>query len=325
MIVVTGGAGFIGSAFVWKLNQEGVDNIVVVDHLGTDHKWKNLAKRKIYDIVHKDHFFTWLERYQQDITAVIHMGACSTTTEEDADYLIDNNHHYSMKIFEFCSKRQIPLIYASSAATYGAREKDFKDDHAFSQTELQPINKYGYSKYIFDSWALKQKSQPSFWAGLKFFNVYGPGEYHKGGQASVVYHAVPQIRETGSLRLFKSHRPDIAHGEQQRDFVYVKDVVDVMYYMYTQQKRCPNGLYNVGTGTARAFADLGKAVFQAMNVGPKIDWIDMPKNIRNQYQYYTQADMSKLRKTGYDRPFQSLEDGIRDYVQNYLLHDDPYL
>lgn len=326
MIVVTGGAGFIGSALVWKLNESDHEDILVVDELGTDHKWRNLAKRRIKDVLHKDDFLTWLERSKEAIEAVFHMGACSSTTEQDADYLIRNNHQYSVRLFEYCRDRAIPYIYASSAATYGAREKDFSDDHDLTLRELQPINKYGFSKHLFDCWALRQKKAPPFWAGLKFFNVYGPNEYHKGAQASVVFHAFPQIRDKGALRLFKSYKAGIADGDQRRDFVYVKDVVNVMDHLWRQGHASMSGIYNCGTGEARAFLDLGRATFAAMGKKPAFEMIEMPENIRSQYQYFTAADLTKLRhKAGYKAPFMSLEEGVRDYVQNYLTKDDAYL
>lgn len=326
MIVVTGGAGFIGSAMVWKLNQAGHEDILVVDELGTDQKWRNLSKRHIKDALHKDDFLPWLERSKEKIEAVFHMGACSSTTEEDADYLVRNNHQYSVRLFEHCRDRAVPYIYASSAATYGAREADFSDGHERTRRELRPINKYGFSKHLFDCWALQQKKSPPFWAGLKFFNVYGPNEYHKGPQASVVFHAFPQIRDKGVLKLFKSYKTGIADGDQCRDFVYVKDVVNVMDHLWQKGDSSMSGIYNCGTGVARTFLDLGRATFAAMEKKPAFDMIEMPENIRSQYQYFTCADLKKLRQqAGYLPEFTSLEDGVRDYVQNHLTKDDAYL
>lgn len=328
MIIVTGGAGFIGSVLVWKLNEKKIDDILIVDAMEDGAKWKNLVKRRIYDIIHKDQFLSWLEARPKThgIDAIFHMGACSSTTETDMDYLVENNLHYSQKLWDFCTKNKIPFIYASSAATYGSRESGFSDDPK-KNAELRPINQYGYSKQLFDLWVLKQKSHPPFWAGLKFFNVYGPQEYHKGGQASVVMHAFPQVREKNSLKLFKSYRDDVKHGEQRRDFVYVKDVVDVMFHLYQAQHIAVSGIYNLGSGRARSFTDLGRAVFRALGQKKeKFEWIDMPEQLKNQYQYFTEADLELLRKkTGYKAKMTTLEDGILDYVQNYLAKNDPYL
>lgn len=325
MILITGGAGFIGSALVWALNREGRNDIVVVDHLGLGDKWKNLAKRQIDYVVPKGNFSAWLAENSERIEAVFHMGACSTTTERDADYLMDNNVLFSRQLWSYCVKHKIPFLYASSAATYGAEENEFIDSHQ-TNDRLKPINKYGWSKHLFDAWALKQKETPPAWFGFKFFNVYGPQEYHKGPQASVVYHAFPQVRDNGRLRLFKSHRPEIAHGNQRRDFVYVKDVVNVMMHFWKNVRSIPSGLYNLGTGEARSFQELGNAVFEAMGEKPVFDWIDMPQSLQKQYQYFTQADLRKLRETAaYTQPFHSLEEGVSDYVKNYLLQDDAYL
>jgi len=328
MIIVTGGAGFIGSALVWKLNQKGIDDILVVDHLDHGIKWKNLVKRRLTDILHKDEFMEWLDSKPKglEIEAIFHMGACSSTTETDVDYLIKNNLHYSMRLWNYCVKHKIPIIYASSAATYGGGEQGFSDSPKVIPT-LRPINPYGYSKQLFDAWVLRQKSTPPFWAGLKFFNVYGPQEYHKGGQASVVLHAFPQIKEKQSLKLFKSYREDVKHGDLRRDFVYVKDVVDVLYHLLQVRRVAVSGIYNLGSGKARTFADLGRSVFQALSLKKeKFEWIEMPDSIRHQYQYFTEADLKLLRqKTGYKGKMTSLEEGIADYVQNYLVAEDPYL
>ena len=320
MILVTGGAGFIGSAMIWKLNTNGYNDILVADELGTGDKWLNIVEHNITEIVHKDELFDFLDKFQCEIKAVFHMGACSSTTEVDGDFLMKNNFRYSIDLFNFCTRFEIPFVYASSAATYGSEEDDFNDNHE-NIAKLKPINKYGYSKQLFDCWVLKQKQPPPFWAGLKFFNVYGPGESHKGSQASVVFHAFPQIQENRELKLFKSHRPDVKDFEQKRDFVYVKDVVDVMFHMLTHADTCESGIYNLGSGTARTFEALGKAVFNAMDCGKAtFKAIDMPDSIRNQYQYFTEASLSNLReKIGYTKPMTSLEDGISDYVQNYLL------
>ncbi|MEI6397517.1 MAG: ADP-glyceromanno-heptose 6-epimerase [Pseudomonadota bacterium] len=328
MIIVTGGAGFIGSALIWKLNENDVSDIVVVDRMGTGPKWKNLVKREISDIVHKDHFFDWLDKLPKGkrIEAVFHMGACSSTTETDMDYLVENNLHYSMRLWDFCAQNKIPFIYASSAATYGAGENGFKDDLK-GVSALRPINQYGYSKQLFDVWALSQKTKPPFWAGLKFFNVYGPQEYHKGAQASVILHAFPQVRDKKSLKLFKSYQPDYRNGEQKRDFIYVKDVVDVMLHLYQTRRLAVSGIFNLGSGKARTFTDLGRSVFKALgHKKESFEWIEMPESIRGQYQYFTEATLDELRRrTGYKGKFTSLEDGIADYVGNYLANEDPYL
>ena len=325
MIIVTGGAGFIGSALIWHLNNLSISNIVVVDDLGTGDKWKNLVKRKVRNIISISEFPTWLQSADK-IEAIFHLGACSSTTEKDGDFLIKNNTHYSMTLFEYCARKSIPFIYASSAATYGSEEVNFTDD--VNRIEhLRPINKYGYSKHLFDLWVLKQAKKPPVWAGLKFFNVYGPCENHKGGQASVALHAFPQIRDTKTLKLFKSHRPDIADGEQMRDFVYVKDVVSICEHFLSLDDENSSGIYNVGSGKARSFLDLMNAASKAFD-NPKCDpnFIEMPENIRDQYQYFTEADLTKLRTQGrWEKPTTSLEEGVLDYYRNYLLKNDPYL
>ncbi|MBC7533133.1 MAG: ADP-glyceromanno-heptose 6-epimerase [Oligoflexus sp.] len=325
MILVTGGAGFIGSAIVWGLNQSGRDDIVVVDHLGLGDKWKNLARQHIDYVVPKEIFPTWLRENSKSIEAVFHLGACSATTERDADYLMNNNVLFTKDLWDYCAQHSIPFLYASSAATYGAEEENFSDEHP-NISSLVPINKYGWSKQLFDTWAIKQKKAPPAWFGFKFFNVYGPQEYHKGAQASVVYHAFPQVRDKGQLRLFKSYRQAVAHGEQQRDFVYVKDIVRIMLHFWKNAKNIQSGLYNLGTGQARSFKDLGEAVFAAMGKSPRFDWIEMPDSLKNQYQYFTEANLEKLRNAGgYTADFHSLEEGVADYVRNYLTQDQPFL
>ena len=327
MIVITGGAGFIGSVLLWRLNQLGRKDLIVVDALRTGDKWQNLVKRQIWGVIHKDEFLSWLESAPEakKIEVIVHMGACSSTTERDVDYLNTNNTQYTMALFTYCQKQKIPFIYASSAATYGNGEHGYSDDPAKTPL-LRPINPYGWSKQLFDTWALAQKETPPFWCGLKFFNVYGPNEYHKEGMQSLVAKAVPQIQENGILRLFKSYRDGIGHGEQQRDFIYVKDVVDVLVHLLENTKKAKSGIYNLGTGKARSFADLARAVFQAMKREPNFEWIEMPENIRNQYQYFTQAEMDRFRKNlGYTKPFTSLEDGVREYVNEQLLLEDRYL
>lgn len=322
MIIVTGGAGFIGSAMIWKLNQMGHKEIVVIDRLGLGEKWQNLSKRNLLNIVNIDEGHSYVEKYAKDIEAIFHMGACSSTTERDADYLIKNNVHYSINLWELAKLHQIPFLYASSAATYGAEEDNFSDDHQYIH-KLRPINKYGYSKQMFDCWALQQQQKPEHWYGFKFFNVYGPGENHKGSQASVVFHAFPQILQKGRLKLFKSYRNEISDGWQQRDFVYVKDVVNVMYHFWQNRSQCQSGVYNLGSGKAHSFYELAEASFKAMEKPVDIEWIDMPQQLINQYQYFTEANLTKLRTAGnYLDPFSSLEDGIFDYINNYLNTED---
>lgn len=328
MIVVTGGAGFIGSAFLWKLNEEGLHDILVADEFGTGNKWRNLAKRRIGYALHKDQLLDWLSTKSRPaaIDAIIHMGACSATTEKDVDYLIKNNFNYSAELFQFAAHEKIPFIYASSAATYGMGEHGYSDDPQLIH-KLRPINPYGYSKHVFDQWVLNQREKPPFWAGLKFFNVYGPQEYHKGGQASVVFHAFPQVRDRGNLKLFRSYKEGIAHGEQRRDFVWIKDVVDVILHFMRAPQSAKSGIYNVGSGEARSFADLGRAVFSAMGKREaKFDWIEMPDDLKNQYQYFTEANLSLLREQGgYTKAFTPLEDGVKEYVTRYLTSQDPFL
>jgi ADP-L-glycero-D-manno-heptose 6-epimerase len=328
MIVVTGGAGFIGSAFLWKLNEEGLHDILVADEFGTGNKWRNLAKRRIGYALHKDQLLDWLSTKSRPaaIDAIIHMGACSATTEKDVDYLIKNNFNYSAELFQFAAHEKIPFIYASSAATYGMGEHGYSDDPQLIH-KLRPINPYGYSKHAFDHWVLNQREKPPFWAGLKFFNVYGPQEYHKGGQASVVFHAFPQVRDRGNLKLFKSYKEGIGHGDQRRDFVWIKDVVDVILHFMRAPQNVKSGIYNVGSGEARSFADLGRAVFSSMGKREaKFDWIEMPDEIKNQYQYFTEANLSLLREQGgYTKAFTPLEDGVKEYVTRYLSSQDPFL
>lgn len=326
MIIVTGGAGFIGSAFVWKLNAEGIDDILIVDHLGTSDKWKNLVNLKFADYMHKEDFFSMvcdddLPFEAGRVEAIVHMGACSSTTERDADYLWENNFHYTKTLAEWALDHDIRFIYASSAATYGDGSQGFSDEHA-KIPALRPINMYGYSKQVFDLWALRQKLEKKM-AGIKFFNVFGPNEYHKGDMTSVIFKAFHQIRETGKVRLFKSYLPQYPDGGQRRDFVYVKDCVNAMWWLLQHPKT--NGIFNLGTGKARTWNDLINAVFAAMDIKPNIEYIEMPEGLRNQYQYFTEAEMAKLQKAGCPVNFSSLEDSVRDYVQNYLQKSDPHL
>lgn len=322
MHIITGGAGFIGSGFVHQLNRMGIDDIIIVDNLGSTEKWKNLVNLKFTYYLHKDEFIPRL--VQGDFTgieSIIHMGACSSTTEKNADYLMSNNFHYSRKLVDFCQKNHIRFIYASSAATYGDGSLGFSDEYE-QIDRLKPLNMYGYSKQFFDFWVKKQGLLTSV-AGLKFFNVFGPNEYHKQDMQSVVRKAYLQIKETGKVRLFKSYHPEYGHGEQKRDFVYIKDCLEVMAWLL--ERGDINGIYNLGAGQARTWNDLAKAVFQAMNMEPDIEYMDMPEELRGKYQYYTRAPMEKLQAVGCPIRFHSLEDGVRDYVQNYLSQDDPYL
>ncbi|MCS6823786.1 MAG: ADP-glyceromanno-heptose 6-epimerase [Cytophagaceae bacterium] len=321
MIVVTGAAGFIGSCLIKKLNDHHFNYVVAVDDFSKQEKKNNLAGKKIKEYVHRDVFFEWLKHNHRHTEFILHMGARTDTTEFDKNIFDTLNVSYSKHIWDFCCRYQIPLIYASSAATYGLGEHGYKDDESLIP-QLQPLNPYGESKNEFDKWVLTQVEQPFFWVGLKFFNVYGPNEYHKGRMASVIYHAHRQIRDTGAMKLFRSHREDVADGEQKRDFIYVKDVTEVIYFLIHHRKN--SGIYNLGTGTARTFLDLAKNTFKAIGVSENIIFIDTPEDIRDKYQYYTQADMEKLRSIGYDRPFYSLEEGIEDYVKQYLQKGQYY-
>jgi len=316
MIVVTGAAGFIGSVLTGKLIEKGFDNIVVVDDFSRADKNKNLENKKFSLPVERDDFFRWFDENPGDISFVLHIGARTDTTEFDKNVFEILNLNYSKQVWIRCAVHRIPLIYASSAATYGMGEYGYNDDHDIVE-KLKPLNPYGESKNDFDKWVLKQTETPPFWAGLKFFNVYGPNEYHKGRMASVIFHAFNQIQETGKVKLFRSHNPDFKDGEQLRDFIYVKDVVDVITYL--MKTKPPSGLYNLGTGKARTFNDLAGATFRALDLEPNIEFIDTPADIRDKYQYFTEANMSKLRTAGYDKPFTSLEDGVEDYVRNYLV------
>ncbi len=315
MIVVTGAAGFIGSCLISYLNKEGYFDLVPVDDPSDEEKMKNLEGKQYTTFVHRDDFFDWFRENERRIQFVFHLGARTDTTEMDEEIFRTLNLDYSKKVWELCVEYALPLVYASSAATYGKGEHGFVDDHSIVE-RLEPLNPYGVSKNEFDKWALAQKEKPFYWAGLKFFNVYGPNEYHKGRMASVIWHAYQQIRETGKMRLFKSHHPDYADGEQLRDFIYVRDVVDICTHLM-HQRRGP-GLYNVGTGKARTFLDLTNAVFAALGKEPDIEFIPTPEDIRENYQYFTEADTDKLQAIGYSKPFTELEEGVRDYVRNYL-------
>ena len=323
MIIVTGGAGFIGSAFVWRLNREGIKDIIIVDQLGTDDKWKNLVGLTFTDYIHKNEFIEMViaDEVPFEVSSVVHMGACSSTTERDADYLWENNYLYSREVADWALRHNARFIYASSAATYGDGSSGFSDDHEII-SRLKPSNMYGYSKQVFDLWVLKNKLEKKM-AGIKFFNVYGPNEYHKGDMVSVIYKAFHQIQETGKVCLFKSYKKEYPNGGQMRDFIYVKDCVNVMWWLL--ENPSVNGIYNLGTGKARTWNDLIAAVFSSMGRKTNIQYIEMPEPLRNQYQYFTQAQMDKLKKAGCHVNFSSLEDSVRDYVTNYLQNADPYL
>jgi len=316
MIVVTGAAGFIGSCLVRKLNKENFKAVVAVDDFSDPIRNKNLDGLILKEQVAIADFMHWLDTNQELVEFIFHIGAITDTSEFDKDKLTRFNTQYTKDIWERCIRYQIPLIYASSAATYGLGELGYSDDEALIP-RLKPLNPYGQSKQDFDVWALQQKEQPFYWAGLKFFNVYGPNEYHKGRMASVIWHAYNQVRKTGKMKLFRSHNPKYKDGEQMRDFVYVLDVVDVCYWLMHHRKN--SGIYNLGSGKARTFLDLVRSVYRAMEKPEKIEYVDTPADIRDKYQYFTEADMQKLRGIGYDKPFHSLEEGTKDYVQNYLM------
>ncbi len=321
-IVITGAAGFIGSCMVQYLNEQGFENLILVDDFGVETKRKNWEEKKFNCIVERISFFDWLEEKKPKVDFIIHLGARTDTTEFDYEVHRTLNYNYSIEVWNYCTANQIPLVYASSAATYGDGTLGYDDNHEIID-KLQPLNPYGVSKNEFDKWALQQTNQPPFWAGLKFFNVYGPNEYHKGRMASVIWHSFNQIKKDGVVKLFKSHRADFKDGQQLRDFIYAKDIVKVIDWLmnemlqesWTYQK---NGLYNLGTGNARSFEDLVKATFSALDLQPNIEYVDMPLDIRDKYQYFTEANMQKLKKAGYTEKFYSLEEGVNDYVRNYL-------
>lgn len=320
-ILLTGAAGFIGSYLLGFLNEKGFTDIIIVDDFSDEDKWFNFDAKQFASRVEREELFDWLAATDRGIKAVFHLGARTDTTEFDYSIHEKLNLEYSKKIWQYCAEKRIPLVYASSAATYGAGESGYKDDHALPAI-LKPLNPYGVSKNEFDKWALQQSMTPPFWAGLKFFNVYGPNEYHKGRMASVIFHAYNQIRKTGKVKLFRSHKPEFRDGEQLRDFIYVKDVAAVCLWLMEHQPG--SGLYNVGTGKARTFNDQVRAIFTSLDLPTQIEYIDTPADIRDKYQYYTEADMSKLRQAGYDQPFSSLEEGVLDYVKNYLVKRSYY-
>ena len=318
MYIVTGGAGLIGSAIVWGLNRQGIEDILVVDHLGQSDKWKNLNALAFVDYLEKDEFRARLaagDFNSARIEGVIHMGACSSTTERDASYLIDNNFHVTQELAKFCLARGIRFLYASSCATYGDGSHGYVDDESRIE-ELRPMNMYGYSKQLFDLWAKRQGVLAKM-TGCKFSNVYGPNERHKAEMRSVVLRAFEQITETGKLKLFRSYRPEYADGEQMRDFLYVKDAVDMVLFLFRNPRA--TGLYNIGSGRAETWNALAAAAFEALGKPVDIEYIDMPEHLRDRYQYYTKAEMGKLRALGYEREATSLRDSVIDYIRNYLM------
>tara|TARA_B110000003_G_scaffold7602_1_gene7803 strand:+ start:7288 stop:8253 length:966 start_codon:yes stop_codon:yes gene_type:complete len=316
MIVVTGAAGFIASAFIGFLNEKGVDNLVLVDDFSVSKKDANLQSKRYLEKVERNVFCEWLSKHNSKIDFVFHLGARTDTAEFDQEIFDRLNLDYSKNIWTLCAQHQIPLVYASSAATYGMGEQGYDDKHSLI-AKLKPLNPYGESKNNFDIWALQQKERPPLWVGFKFFNVFGPNEFHKGRMASVVFHAFNQITSTSKMKLFRSHNPEFRDGEQMRDFIYVKDLARVL--MFALNNTIKNGIYNLGTGKARTFLDLVNATFNVLAKEPSIGFIDTPVDIRDKYQYFTQANMNKLIDQGYNVPFTSLEESVADYVQNYLL------
>jgi ADP-L-glycero-D-manno-heptose 6-epimerase len=316
MVIITGAAGFIGSNLTGYLNGQGIERIILVDLFDNERKYSNLYNKYFLDRIHRNELFNWLDQYHSKVTFILHLGARTDTAEFDKSVFYRLNLGYSMKVWSSCARYKIPLIYASSAATYGSGESGYFDDHTLID-KLRPLNPYGESKNDFDKWALDQSKTPPFWAGLKFFNVYGPNEYHKDRMASVVLQAFNQISQSGCMKLFRSHKSGIPDGGQARDFIYVRDVVQVIYWLFTHP--VDSGIYNLGTGKARTFLDLANATFRAMDLEPAIEFIDTPPDIRDKYQYFTEARMEKLQKAGYTGGFQSLEEGVNDYVRNYLI------
>lgn len=331
MIIITGGTGFIGSNLAVGLQEKGCNDLVICDWLGSEDKWRNVAKREIRDIVFPEKLFDYLERHKKEIDTIFHMGAISSTTEKDADLIVSTNFNLSRELWKWCGQHEVRFIYASSAATYGDGDEGFTDFETPDElATLRPLNPYGWSKHLFDRRISRvvhgggkhAEQLPPQWAGLKFFNVYGPNEYHKGDMMSVVCKLYPQVVAGATAKLFKSHRPDFEDGGQTRDFVFVEDCVSVMLWLYENPK--VNGLFNVGTGKSRSFRELAEATFAAAGVRPKISYIDMPMHLREKYQYFTEADTAKLRAAGYAKPFTELEDGIRHYVRDFMAREDKY-
>ena len=321
IIIVTGAAGFIGSCMVSYLNRQGFEKLILVDEFDDEEKELNLLHKKYIVRVEREDFFGWVQREKPAVDFVFHLGARTDTTEFDYSVHQRLNVEYSQKMWNYCAMHNIPLVYASSAATFGEGELGYDDSHDIIE-QLQPLNPYGISKNEFDKWVLHQDCHPPFWAGLKFFNVYGPNEYHKARMASVIFHSYNQIKQNGTVKLFRSHKEGYEDGEQLRDFVYVKDVIAVCYWLMEQQPA--SAIYNLGTGQARSFNDLVKSTFAGLDMQPSIEYIDMPADIRDKYQYFTEANMDKLRKAGYKDEFYSLEKGVGDYVRNYLAKNEFY-
>lgn len=316
MIVITGAAGFIGSCIVGTLNTQGITNLILVDDFSKTEKDANLADKVFVAKVQRTDLDAWLSEFGSEVTKVLHIGARTDTTEFDKAIFDELNVDYTKMVWNHCVRLQIPLVYASSGATYGLGEIGYDDNHE-TIPQLQPLNPYGWSKQWFDIWALEQTETPPHWYGLKFFNVYGPNEYHKARMASVIFHAFNQIQATGGMKLFRSHNPNYVDGGQMRDFVYVKDLVSVIQFL--MEGKATSGIYNLGSGIARPFIDLANNTFKALGLTPNVSFVDTPEDIRDKYQYFTEANMAKLRGQGYDKPFYSLEDGVEDYVKNYLI------
>jgi ADP-L-glycero-D-manno-heptose 6-epimerase len=316
MIVVTGAAGFIASYLVGYLNEKGHEDLILVDDFSREDKVPNYANKNYIQKIDRSDFPTWLSNNQEKIDMIFHLGARTDTTEMSVEIFNELNLNYSKEIWTICTDKKIPLVYASSAATYGGGEFGYDDSHEVI-SKLKPLNPYGESKNDFDKWVLTQTNKPPFWAGLKFFNVYGPNEYHKGRMASVIFHTFKQIKENGKMNLFRSHNPNFSDGGQLRDFVYVKDVASVCEYLMNEKPQ--SAIYNLGSGKARTFLDLATLTFKALNLEPKIEFVDTPIDIRDKYQYFTEANMSKLIQSGYSKPFHSLEEGVFDYVTNFLI------
>ena len=324
MILVTGGAGFIGSVLIGELNNRGIKDILIVDRLGDSTKWKNIRNLKYTDYIHADELFLpECSEILEKVSFIFHIGACSSTTEMDMDYLMKNNVLYSKNLFELAKDLKVPFIYASSAATYGDGELGYDDDHE-KVPSFKPLNPYGYSKQLFDEWVLEKEDRPAHWFGLKYFNVFGPNEYHKDEMSSLVFKAFHQINETGKVRLFKSHKEGFEDGKQLRDFVYVRDIVNAMIEMMDSKHADKSGIYNMGTGKANSFYDLAAYTFKAMGKEKNIEFFDMPMKLRKQYQYFTEANMSKFESLLPEFTFQSLEESVNDYVTNFLMKEDPH-
>lgn len=315
MVVITGSAGFIGSCLVSKFNAENIRDLILVDDFSKHEKDKNLEGKEFKQKIERSVFIDWFKKNHKEVNYIVHIGARTDTTEFNVELFNELNLNYTKALWNICAEYGIPMIYASSAATYGLGEQGYDDDETKINL-LKPLNPYGDSKNDFDKWALQQKQNPPHWYGLKFFNVYGPNEYHKARMASVIFHSFNQIKNSGKVKLFRSHNSNYTDGGQLRDFIYVKDVVNVIWFLYSQHPK--NGIYNLGSGKARTFLDLAKATFSALHLEPNIEFIDTPIDIRDKYQYFTEANMKKLISVGYSQAFTTLEDGVRDYVKNYL-------